>query len=102
MIPQPDAETLTRNPQFALLWKDLTTNKMTRDGVSKTVALDKETVKTRELLRTKQIELAKKEVLKDVVRAVAFGAAEGGLTGEVCIRFSFPCQTADIDFDCYS
>lgn len=58
---------------------------MTRDGVSKTVALDKETVTTRELLKTKQIELAKKEVLKDAVRAVAFGEAEGGLTGEVCI-----------------
>ncbi|KAG9998594.1 hypothetical protein KCU78_g16352, partial [Aureobasidium melanogenum] len=83
MFPQPDAETLARNPQFALLWKDLTTNKMTRDGVSKTVALDKETVKTREKLKTKQIELAKKEVLKDAVRAVAFGEGEGGLTGEL-------------------
>ncbi|KAH0343654.1 hypothetical protein KCU83_g8751, partial [Aureobasidium melanogenum] len=83
MFPQPDAETLARNPQFALLWKDLTTNKMTRDGVSKTVALDRETVKTREMLRSKQIELAKREVLKDVVRAVAFGEGEGALTGEL-------------------
>lgn len=96
MIPQPDAETLARNPQFALLWKDLTTNKMTRDGVSKTVALDKEIVKTREVLRTKQIELAKKEVLIDAVRAVAFGEAEGGLTCEVCIRFWFLDQKKQI------
>ncbi|CAD0092772.1 unnamed protein product [Aureobasidium mustum] len=83
MFPQPDAETLARNPQFALLWKDLTTNKITRDGVSKTVALDKETVKTREILKTKQIELAKRRYSRDAVRAVAFGEAEGGLVGEL-------------------
>ncbi|KAI4743165.1 hypothetical protein E4T50_06441 [Aureobasidium sp. EXF-12298] len=83
MFPQPDAETLARNPQFALLWKDLTTNKITRDGVSKSVALDKETVKIRDTLKSKQIEQAKVEVLKDAVRAVAFGEGEGGLGGEL-------------------
>jgi hypothetical protein len=85
MFPQPDAETLARNPQFALLWKDLTTNKITRDGVSKSVASDKETVKVRETLKSKQIEQAKVEVLKDAVRAVAFGEGEAGLVGEVSL-----------------
>lgn len=85
MFPQPDAEMLARNPQFALLWKDLTTNKITRDGVSKSVALDKETVRVREVLKSKQIEQAKVEVLKDAVRAVAFGEGEGGLVGEVSL-----------------
>lgn len=83
MFPQPDAETLARNPQFAILWKDLTTNKITREGVSKSIALDKETVRVREVLKSKRIEQAKVEVLKDVVRAVAFGEGEGGLVGEV-------------------
>jgi hypothetical protein len=87
MFPQPDAETLARNPQFAILWKDLTTHKINRDGVSKFVALDKETVKVRETLRSKQIEQAKREVVRDAVRAVAFGEGERGLIGEV----SFAC-----------
>lgn len=87
MFPQPDAETLARNPQFALLWKDLTTNKITREGVSKSVALDKETVKTREILRNKRIEQAQVEVLKDAVRAVAFGEGVGGLVGEVSLSY---------------
>lgn len=85
MLPQPDSETLSRNPQFALLWKDLTTNKLTREGVSKSLTLDKETLSTREILKTKSVELAKREVLKDAVRAVAFGEGEGALGGEVCI-----------------
>ena len=85
MFPQPDAETLARNPQFALLWKDLTTNKITREGVSKSIASDKETVKTREILRSKRIEQAKREVLRDAVRSVAFGEGEGGLVGEVSL-----------------
>lgn len=85
MFPQPDAETLARNPQFALLWKDLTTNKITREGVSKSTAFDKETVIVRETLRSKRIEQAKREVLKDAVRAVAFGEGEGGLVGEVSL-----------------
>ena len=83
MFPQPDAETLARNPQFAILWKDLTTNKITREGVSKPIALDKETTRIREALKNKQIEQAKVQVLKDAVRAVAFGEGEGGLVGEV-------------------
>jgi hypothetical protein len=83
MFPQPDAETLARNPQFAILWKDLTTNKINRDGVSKSIALDRETVKVREQLKKKRIEQAKSEVIKDAVRAVAFGEGEGGLIGEV-------------------
>jgi hypothetical protein len=85
MFPQPDAETLARNPQFAILWKDLTTNKITRDGVSKSIALGKETVKVREVLKSKQIEQAKREVIRDAVRAVAFGEGEGGLVGEVSL-----------------
>lgn len=89
MFPQPDAETLARNPQFALLWKDLTTNKITRDGVSKSVALEKETVRIRETLKSKQVEQAKVEVLKDTVRAVAFGEGEGGLVGEVSLNCFF-------------
>jgi len=83
MFPQPDAETLARNPQFALLWKDLTTNKITREGVSKSIALDKETVRVRETLKSKRIEQARREMLRDVVRAVAFGEGEGGLVGDV-------------------
>ncbi|KAG9668692.1 hypothetical protein KCU95_g16998, partial [Aureobasidium melanogenum] len=83
MLPQPDTETLSRNPQFALLWKDLTTNKMTREGVSKSLTTDKETLKTREILKTRRTELAKREVLEDAVRAVAFGEGEGGLSGEL-------------------
>jgi hypothetical protein len=86
MFPQPDAEILARNPQFALLWKDLTTNKINRDGVSKSVALDRETVRIREVLKSKQIEQAKREVIKDAVRAVAFGEGEGGLFGEVSLN----------------
>jgi hypothetical protein len=83
MFPQPDAETLSRNPQFALLWKDLTTHKITPDGVSKSLFLDREIVKTRETLKSKRIESAKGQVVKDAVRAVAFGEGEGGLVGEV-------------------
>ena len=89
MFPQPDAETLARNPQFALLWKDLTTNKITREGVSKSIALDKETVSVREVLRVKRVEQAKREVLRDAVRAVAFGEGEGGLVGDVSFDVLF-------------
>jgi hypothetical protein len=70
MFPQPDASTLSRNPHFALLWKDLTTNKITPDGVSKSLYLDRNTVKTRETLKSKRIENAKGQVVKDAVRAV--------------------------------
>ncbi|KAI4716573.1 hypothetical protein E4T48_07244 [Aureobasidium sp. EXF-10727] len=83
MLPQPDPETLARNPHFALLWKDLTTNKTTHEAVSKTIAEDKKTVETRDLLRGKQVEGAKKQVLVDAVRAVAFGEGEGVLVGEL-------------------
>jgi hypothetical protein len=86
MFPQPDASTLTRNPQFAHLWKDLTTNKITRDGVSKSLFLDKNTVKVRETLKSKRTESAKGQVLKNAVRAVAFGEGEGGLVGEVSLK----------------
>jgi hypothetical protein len=89
MFPQPDAEILARNPQFAILWKDLTTHKINRDGVSKSIALDKETVKVREVLKSKQIEHAKREVVKDAVRAVAFGEGQGGLIGEVSFESVF-------------
>jgi hypothetical protein len=86
MFPQPDASTLSRNPHFALLWKDLTTNKITPDGVSKSLYLDRNTVKTRETLKSKRIENAKGQVVKDAVRAVAFGEGEGGLVGEVSLK----------------
>jgi hypothetical protein len=89
MFPQPDAQTLSRNPQFAHLWKDLTTNKITRDGVSKSLFLDKNTVKVRETLKSKRTESAKGQVLKNAVRAVAFGEGEGGLVGEVSFDFCF-------------
>jgi hypothetical protein len=85
MFPQPDASTLSRNPQFAHLWKDLTTNKITRDGVSKPLFLDRNTIKTRETLKSKRIESVKGQVVRDAVRAVAFGEGEGGLVGEVSV-----------------
>jgi len=81
MLPQPDPQTLSSNPHFAALWKDLTTTKIQRNGVSKSVALDAGTVKTRELLKQKRVEIAQREVLEDAVRHVAFG--EEGLSGEV-------------------
>jgi hypothetical protein len=81
MLPQPDPQTLSSNPHFAALWKDLTTTKIQRNGVSKPVALDAGTVKTRELLKQKRVEIAEREVLEDAVRHVAFG--EEGLSGEV-------------------
>jgi hypothetical protein len=68
MFPQPDASTLSRNPQFAHLWKDLTTNKITRDGVSKPLFLDRNTIKTRETLKSKRIESVKGQVVRDAVR----------------------------------
>ncbi|KAI5197513.1 hypothetical protein E4T39_07264 [Aureobasidium subglaciale] len=83
MLPQPDAKVLRTNPQFAALWKDLTTNKMERNGVSKEVAANKETVKMRETLKNKRVELAEKEILGDAVRHVAFGEEGGNLTGEL-------------------
>ncbi|THW66236.1 hypothetical protein D6D20_01473 [Aureobasidium pullulans] len=81
MLPQPDPQTLSSNPHFAALWKDLTTTKIQRDGVSKPVALDTGTVKTRELLKQKRVEIAERQVLEDAVRHVAFG--EEGLSGEL-------------------
>jgi hypothetical protein len=92
MFPQPDAETLARNPQFAILWIDLTTHKINRDGVSKSIALNRETVKVRETLKSKQIEEAKREVIKDAVRAVAFGEGEGWLVGEVSFGSAALCM----------
>ncbi|KAI5204301.1 hypothetical protein E4T38_04774 [Aureobasidium subglaciale] len=82
MLPQPDAKVLRTNPQFAALWRDLTTNKIQRNGVSRDVALNSETVKMREVLHSKRVEIAEKEVLRNAVRHVAFGE-DGGLTGEL-------------------
>lgn len=49
MLPQPDAEVLQSNPQFALLWKDLATDKIQRNGVSRSVGEGKEGVNRREV-----------------------------------------------------
>jgi len=48
-------------------------------------------VRFREILKSKRIEQAKREVLKNAVRAVAFGEGEGGLVGEVSFDRSSPC-----------
>jgi len=46
MIPQPDLHVLTANPQFALLYKDLATNRLERNGSSR--VLDVKAAKERE------------------------------------------------------
>ena len=46
-------------------------------------------MRVREKLKSKRVEQAKREVLKDAVRAVAFGEGEGGLVGDVSFDVLF-------------
>jgi len=49
MLPQPDPHVLTSNPQFALLFKDLTETRLAENGSSK--CLDTKEVKEEEAFR---------------------------------------------------
>jgi len=78
MLPQADAQVLQVNPDFARLYKDVATIKLNTDGSSKIV--DAKEAKARADFTTQlnnaRVELAKKGLLEEGLRHVAYSIKE--------------------------
>ncbi|KAK8217235.1 hypothetical protein M8818_001488 [Zalaria obscura] len=74
MLPQVDPPVLANNPRFETLWKDLCSSKLTADNSSQSVHVPtrKQHEATKKNLHDVRATVAKRDILKDALRHVAY------------------------------
>lgn len=83
MLPPVDPGTLTANPQFDALYRDLCLNKLEQDGTTKVDAkTEKERDAFKEDLRKARVSVAKQNLIKSYLSALSYRGDD--LPSEVC------------------